>query len=248
MLGRAFSAFVIVTAILAGGCGGKFRRGTPNEPVPIEPVLTGLEVTWDASGVIHPDQNAFSIDGAWYYADDCESAATVGLPCTEPDPALVGPDGRPGWSVSEDQVCARGIATQVVSHRTENGGMPAYAEQWGAKIGFTLAGAPGSADQASWDATAYGITGFQMSITGTRPPTVRVYFNTVDAAGHFVTVALPVDDELPIYFEQRIQDGPPPWVPNALTAIEVALFTNSTSVNPFDFCVSNLSVLHDPAF
>jgi hypothetical protein len=127
--------------------------------------------------------------------------------------------------------------------------MPAYALQWGALLGFELAGT-GAADGTSgpYDAGGFGIRGFMFDISGSPPPTIRVSFlteQTVNSA-HFVEVTLPAPSQA-VLFSDALQGSwvtmPVPLDTSALTAVTFQVYTNTTAPKPFDFCISNARIL-----
>jgi hypothetical protein len=196
-------------------------------------------ITWNNRGVIAPTGNDFGIQGSWFFRTDCPDAMPENLPCTIPDPSLVGPDMLPGWTVLPSQVCAKGTAPQVV--------MESYELEWGAELGFELN------DGAAFDAEAAGIRGFTFDIASqvvpAWPPTLRVSYvttQTTSDTAHFMEVQLPASSPN-LLFSNALQGS---WVTNpipldasAITAVTFRVYTNVSAPKPFDFCVSNARVL-----
>jgi hypothetical protein len=223
----------------AGGTGSGGTGGTGNADA----------IAWSADGWIEGTENAFGIQGPWYSYNDCMDAMAAGLPCTVPDPGLVGPDATTGWSTSTTAVCTKGVAPKVDNDPATN--MPAYSLQWGAGIAFDLANEGGTNDvKNDFNADAAGIRGFifDISSVGGAPPTVRVNYKTKATGNdsHFLEVTLPVtNQEVP--FSQALQGD---WVTtksslttNALESIQFQVYTNATAAKPFDFCVSNIRAM-----
>jgi len=210
-----------------GGTGGTLPRPDPRIP-------------WDATGFIHATDNSFGIQGTWYLATDCAGAVAVGLPCTQPDLSLIGPDMQPGWATSPEKVCMRGVAPQVVADPAT--GMPAYALQWGALFGFNLA------DGLAYNAALYGIRGFQFDITANFEARIRANVVTTTTVGvpHFVELFIPTVNQT-VYFSDALQGSwvtaPVPLDTSALTSLEFHVYTNTTATTPFDICVSNMRVI-----
>jgi hypothetical protein len=205
-------------------------------------------LTWDIGGYIAENANSFGIQGSWFFETDCADAMLKGLPCTMPDPSLSGPDFLPGWSLTKERVCVKGTAPQVINDPMT--GMPAYLEQWGARLGFELNSSGTS--RGPFDAEAQGIKGFSFDIiTTTLPPLpadVRVNVHATNNQGdeHFVTAALP-SASFTLLFDDALQGV---WVTapvlldtTELTAVSFQIYTNSTAAKLFDFCVSNVHVI-----
>jgi hypothetical protein len=206
-------------------------------------------ITWDDAGFITASDNDFGIRGSWFFETDCAEAMPRGLPCTTPDVTLEGPDGRPGWSVSSEKVCVKGIAPQVIQDPMTT--MLAYEAQWGARIGFELNGT-GSAVRQPYNANAQGILGFTFDIvaqtTPAQPADVRVNFVTTGTTSdpHFQAVTLSSTNQT-LLFSDAFQGA---WVltpvdldTTELTAITFQISTNVVAARPFDFCISNVRVV-----
>jgi hypothetical protein len=205
-------------------------------------------LTWDIGGYIAANANSFGIRGSWFFETDCADATPKGLPCTTPDPSLSGPDFLPGWSLTKEQVCVKGTAPQVINDPMT--GMPAYLEQWGARLGFELNSS--GAGRGAFDAEAQGIKGFGFDIiTTTLPPLpadvrVNVHATNNDGEEHFVTAALPRASFM-LLFDDALQGT---WVTapvlldtTELTAVSFQIYTSLVAAKPFDFCVSNVRVI-----
>jgi len=220
-------------ALPMGGTGGAPPMGGTAGTV----ALPDFGIPWDASGIIDSNYNVFGIYGSWYFVTDCIATAGTGLECTKSDPSLVGPDMKFGWSTSPERVCMRGIAPQVANNPVT--GMPAYDLQWGAMLGFQLAGG------AAYDAGTHAIYGFRFDITANFEATVRVNIESVSTVGvpHFVEIFLPSPNQV-VLFEDALQGSwvtmPTPLDTSALTSVAFHVYTSAAASRPFDVCISNL--------
>jgi len=209
-------------------------------------------VTWDATGWIQGDSNPFGIQGPWYAYNDCMDAMPIGLPCTVPEPTMIGPDSKPGWTAAADKICTKGVAAQVVDD--PNTGMKAYSQQWGAGLAFDLA-SPGGTDpvKGTFDMMAAGIKGFSFDIvtnaTPPAPPSLRVNFKSPVTGNdsHFVEVILPALANQAILLDDALQGDwvtAPQNIPKtAIESVQFQIFTNTAGTKAFDFCVSNMKVI-----
>ena len=68
----------------SGASGGNGASGAALEP--------GRALPWNQDGFVAADSNPFAIQGPFYFYSDCDPP--TGLPCTMPDSALTGPDGK----------------------------------------------------------------------------------------------------------------------------------------------------------
>jgi hypothetical protein len=219
-----------------GAGGGSAGSGQPTE---------GTDLLWDEGGRVSAADQRLGIGGYWYPLDDCPQAIPAGLPCTTWDSGLVGPNTLTGWSVTPDAVCIRGTATQVVNG---SDGSPAYAQQWGAGVGFDLSNTANV--RMPYDAAAHGITGFVFEITGTAPPVIRVNIGTPSTGNdaHFVQARVP-SANLIVRFSD-VQQGawvgmPRAFTPEAIFFVQFQVVTSATSSTPFDFCIRGARVLFD---
>jgi hypothetical protein len=230
------------TAAGAGGSAGDAEGGEAGAP-------NDDTIRWDAGGFISAGSNAAGIQGSWFFETDCTGATLAGLPCTVPNPALVGPDMLAGWSTNTTRVCTKGIVPQVVNDPMT--GMPAYVIQWGARLGFEL-NAAGSGARQPFDAEEQGISGFALDIvtqsTPPQPADVRINVVTTGTVDdpHFVQALLPAAT-LNVRLSDALQGT---WVTapvvldqSELTAITFQVYTNVVAPKPFDFCISNVRVL-----
>jgi len=229
----------------AGGAGDSTSSGDGGEAG----ATNGDSIRWNDEGVISTDTNDFGIQGTWFIENDCADANPAGLPCTVPEPTMIGPDMRPGWTTSADRVCAKGVAAQIVND--PGSGMPAYSLQWGVRLGFELNGTT-SGTRGAYDAVMRGLRGLRFDITSSgtpTPPTLRVNFvttSTTDDDAHFIEVALPAVGQ-DFLFNDALQGS---WISApvvldkaALTAVTFQVYTNTSTPKPFDFCVSNARVV-----
>jgi hypothetical protein len=206
-----------------GGCGGV------GGPVSIAPLSFGND------GIIHPGSNPFGISGGWYSFDDCADATAAGLPCTQREPSLLGPDGLTGWTTQSDRACASGTAARV---ELGPDGAPAYGLQWGFGLGVSLnQGAP-------WNAPNSCVTGFVIELLGTAPATLRINIVTPRTIGvsHFVEV--PLGGNVIVDFA-TVRQGP--WVtnptpldPTQITDLQFHVYTNEQARVPYHFCAGDI--------
>jgi hypothetical protein len=225
-----------VGAGYTGGVGGN----VPTGGVPSNPYGS---IPWESDGYISSNRNIAGLEGGFYFAKDCPSAAERNLPCTESDPGLSGPDGQYGWAVSETVACARGKAVQVVADPAT--GVLAYELQWGALLGIAMY-EPG---ESVYDATARRVIGFAFDLSGVAPLELRVNVVTPETIGapHFVTALVTPFSEHTLLFSDARQGS---WIvnPSALdtsrvSAIEFHVSTDAWAPKAFDFCISNLRVI-----
>jgi hypothetical protein len=214
----------------AGSGGGAAQVSTP--------------IVWDARGFVATDSNPFAMQGPFYSYSDCEPPS--GLPCTTPDPSLVGADGKPGWSVDATGVCIKGTAVKVEGMR--------FAAQWGAGLALDLnskGGEPGTpAEKGTFDLESAGIRGFSVAISGTAPARIRINLTMPGVEdSSFVDAVVP---GLTSFDIDDVKQGS--WVmskvpldPSKVEAMQFQVFTNAASSTPYDFCVTAISALSDAA-
>lgn len=202
----------------------------------------GTALSWDAQGFVAPDANPFAIQGPFYAYSDCDPPS--GLPCTMPDPALTGADGKPGWSVDATHVCMKGTAVKVQSNM--------FAAQWGAGIALDLnskGGEPGMpAVKGTFDLNAAKIRGFSVDISGTAPGRIRINLTMPGVAdSSFVDAQVPGTTTFQV---AEAKQGS--WVmsktpldPSKVEALQFQVFTTAAMPTPYDFCVDTIRVLAD---
>jgi hypothetical protein len=240
MVGPAARTGCVLSALLAmTACGGPGEpQAGDQESGHQETKVDPYAISWQETGDIDPTTNVFGVEGSFYFATDCESAAIANLPCTVLDTGLLGGDGQYGWTVNESRACARGVAPQVMGDPST--GDPTYDQQWGALLGIELH----DPDRDVFDANAHGIVGFKVDIAGTAPSDLRVNLlspETVEAP-HFVTPRVPSRDAL-IRIGQAAHDYSVPLDFSRLGAVEFQVYTNASAAKPFDFCISNLRAI-----
>lgn len=216
-----------------GGSGAAPQPGTPQPGTPL---------AWDAQGFVAPDANPFGIQGPFYSYSDCDPPS--GLPCTTPDPALSGADGKPGWSVDTTHACLKGTAVQVTESM--------FAAQWGAGLALDLnskGGEPGApAEKGTFDLEQAKIHGFSVDISGSAPARIRINLTMPG-----VTDSSFVDASIPGTTTFAIADAKQgSWVKNKtpldakkVEALQFQVFTNAASPTPYDFCVNAIRAVPD---
>jgi hypothetical protein len=225
-----------------------------------QPSEAGDLLTWDAAGKVREGENAFEISGPWFLYDDCgavlpqimngsftcpDDSPTKSC-CTERDEALSGPPplGEPGWAVAagvpgetSGTACAR---LTTAAHVTSN--------QSGAGLALNLN------DGAAFDATrvrAGGrVIGFSFDIESQRTGSMEleVVVGTTDDDSHFQVLTIPAQGA-ELLFADLPDDLDNPGHPldlTALTHLDFAMPSLETAT-VYDFCVTNLHVLHQPA-
>ncbi|HWP08429.1 MAG TPA: hypothetical protein VNN72_21955 [Polyangiaceae bacterium] len=230
--------------------GGMMAEPPPNH--------AGDLLTWDALGNVSADENEFEISGPWFLYDDCGSvlpqiengsfvcpadAATKSC-CTERDESLAGPPplGDPGWSVTagvpgetSGSACVR---LTTAAHVT--------SWQWGAGLALNLNN--WGAFDASRARSGGRIIGFSFDIESGRPGSVelQVGIGTTDNDSHFQVLAIPARGAK-LLFEDLPYNFSNPGNPLDLTAATRINFAMPSieSATVFDFCVTNLRVLHE---
>ncbi len=212
--------------------------GAPSSSAGAGPVSgTGTAVAWDIGGWVDGAANPFAIQGPWYSYDDCKdsSGAASTLPCTMRDASMSGPDMDTGWSVTPAAVCFKGTAVKVQSMM--------FAAQWGAGLALDLNSSGGEmAVKSPFDATAAGITGFEVDISGTAPATgIRINL-TMDGVADSNFVAAPIPGTTKFKLSDAKQGS---WVtaktpldPTKIVAMQFQVYTNATAATPFDFCIT----------
>jgi hypothetical protein len=198
---------------------------------------TGTPIAWDIGGWVDGASNPFAVQGPWYSYDDCKDAAGMAstLPCTMRDPSMMGPDMDTGWSVTPTAVCFKGTAVKVQSMM--------FAAQWGAGLALDLNSSGGvAAVKSPFNATAAGISGFSVDISGTAPATgIRINL-TMDGVGDSNFIAAPIPGTTTFKLSQVKQGS---WVtsktpldPTKIMAMQFQVYTNAASTTPFDFCIN----------
>lgn len=225
-------------SIPTGGTGTAGTGGTAgtNECATNDPVGRPPPLQFGNDGIVRPGSNPYGISGAWYSFDDCSSATPAGLPCTQREPAWVGPDGLLGWFAFASEICVSGTAPRV-----ERGpdGAPAYGLQWGFGVGISLnQGAPWNADRAC-------VHGFVVDLSGQAPATIRINVVTPKTIGvsHFVEVP-PAGTGTVVDFSTVRQGpwvaGPTPLDTTQITDLQFHVYTNEQAPVPYQFCVSGI--------
>lgn len=218
-------------------------------------------LTWDDTGNVPDGENGFEISGSWSLDDDCDSVlpqivnGSFVCPddpptkscCTERDESLRGPPtlGEPGWSVtpgvpgeSSGTACAR---LTTAAHVASN--------QWGARLALDLNN--GGAYDATRARAGGRVIGFAFDIEspGAESVDLEVGVGTTDNDSHFQVLTIPAHGaalsfaDLPYNF---VEHPGKPLDLTALTHIDFAMPSLETAT-VYDFCVTNLRVLHDPA-
>lgn len=218
----------------AGSGGASGASGGAPEP--------GRALVWDPTGFVAPDANPFAIQGPFYFYSDCEPP--TGLPCTTPDAALTGADGKAGWSVDATHACVKGTAVQVQNAM--------FAVQWGAGLALDMnskGGEPGTpAVKGTFDLGQAGIRGFSVDISGSAPGRIRINLtmpgvadaNFVDAKVPGTTTFNVADAKQGTWVKNKV-----PLDPTKVEALQFQVFTNAASATPFDFCVDAIRVISD---
>ena len=251
-----------VVVVVAAGVGCTSRTATPpvdaHPPSPLS--LDGCFDGNDSAGIV----GCWYSYGDWYGqgvgapagAGDCgrNMANLTADQCsivTTPVP------GQP-FASTNGSMCTSGTVAKVID--------PASSAIWGAGIGFDLNNA-GTADggigeKLPWDATAHKVTGFAFHID--MPPTggqMRVELPTSAAVGttdlkpaywggatanlspftkggdyafHFADVGGPMSLTDPVPFDET-----------KILSMQFHVVSNTTSVIPFQYCISNVSALQD---
>lgn len=203
----------------------------------------GSAITWDAGGFVAPDTNPFKIQGPFYFYSDCDPPS--GLPCTQPDAALAGPDGKPGWTVEPGKVCMRGTAVKVQDKM--------FAAQWGAGLALDLNSAGGDpgvpSSKGTFDANHAGVKGFSVDIAGTAPAGIRINL-TMSGLGdsNFVDAKIPGTTTFNV---EGAKQGS--WIvaktpldATKIEAMQFQVFTTAASATAYDFCITGIHVASGP--
>jgi hypothetical protein len=233
---------LVALCLALAGCSSNDADGGGSTPVEQTnlPEEGTVMLSWDTSGRLTGDDEC-GTNGIFRPADDCADATPLGLPCTEWDEALTGPDGEPGFAVSERKVCVRGTVQQVVNG---SDGMPAYSEMWGAKVALSLSGSDGT---SPFDATACGIRGFRFDLERSGELSdVRVRLHSGAEPGSlFETAVLPARDFEFVFdrLGKGQDDLSPPPSPDEIHSLDFELYSNASRPKPFDFCISDLRLL-----
>lgn len=202
----------------------------------------GRALLWDQDGFVAPDTNPFAIQGPFYSYSDCEPPS--GLPCTKPDAALTGADGKAGWSVDATHVCLKGMAVQVESAM--------FAAQWGAGLALDLnskGGEPGTpAAKGTFDLQQAGIRGFSVDISGVAPARIRINLtmpgiadsNFVDAKVPGTTTFNLAEPKQGTWVTSKV-----PLDATKVEALQFQVFTNAATATPYDFCIDAIRAISD---
>lgn len=241
--------------------------GNPMEAVPHEPLpsgYTGNLLTWTSTGAVFADQNPFGISGVWYLYDDCSdvvskaaagkfvcpSDAPTANCCTYRDPTLIGPPpeldtgyGVTGGSVGQSSgtACVRGRTAKLVAGTD--------AGQWGAGFGLNLAN--WGAFDASRAFPGGRMKGFAFDITGpsTGDHPIRAGISTIHGQRYYNLVAVPAQDASILFDATEFFFGEPeePLDLTTITNVTFEIGPGTDGPTPFDFCISNVRVLQEPA-
>jgi hypothetical protein len=203
---------------------------------------TGKALTWDAQGFVAPDANPFAIQGPFYAYSDCDPPS--GLPCTMPDAALTGADGKPGWSVDATHVCMKGTAVKVQNNM--------FAAQWGAGLALDLnskGGEPGMpAVKGTFDLNAAKIRGLSVDISGTAPGRIRINLTMPGVAdSNFVDATVPGTTTFQVADAKQGSwvMSKTPLDPSKVEALQFQVFTTAAMPTPYNFCVDAIRVISD---
>lgn len=223
-----------------GGAGAPANGASGSAGAAGDSPRVGSALVWDQTGFVAPATNPFAIQGPFYFYSDCEPPS--GLPCTAPDPALTGADGKAGWSASADHVCAKGTAVQVQDMM--------FSAQWGAGLALDLnseGGEPGApAVKGTFNLVQAGIVGFAVDISGAAPASVRVNLTMpgLDDSNFFVAK---VPGTTTFNLSQVKQGN---WVTSKtpldatkVEAIQFQIATVASAPTPFDFCIDGIRAL-----
>jgi hypothetical protein len=221
----------------AAGAGGSASGAAGTTPASTPP---GTRLAWDSGGFVASDHNPFGIQGPFYFYSDCDPPS--GLPCTAPDPSLVGADGKPGWSVDANAACVKGTAVKVQQNM--------FSAQWGAGLALDLnskGGEPGApASKGTFDLAGAKIRGFSVDIAGSAPAQIRINLTMPGLAdSNFVPANVPGTTTFDL---SQAKQGT--WVTtktpldaSQVEALQFQVFTVATSPTPYDFCVTAIRAI-----
>jgi hypothetical protein len=227
---------------------------------------TALE--WTDLGQVIGSTNPLGINGTWWLHDDCSTATpeiaagtlvcpaawTTPTCCTEYDASLTGPapDRQQGLSITTGgagvpaRACLKGTLTRVL---TDGSGQVRYDLNWG--IAFELP----FADFLPFDATRAfpggALVGFMLDLDSPLPGTsVRVGIRGESDHPYFVDILLPAKNAPVLFSEGKQGDWVTPQLPldhADLRSIHVSIPPSADTSLPFDFCISHLRALQQPA-
>jgi hypothetical protein len=223
---------------------------------------TGIALVTGADGQL--ESNAAGAVGRWttagdYYAVDGTpgggNCPIAGFPATACSSVTTPVPGTPFVPDANGRMCAAGTVAQVV---TGSDGTPAWSAIWGSLIELYLATPDSTAAPAgTYDATAHGITGFAFDVEGTIPyGQLRVLVGTAENdtnSAYWDGAMMDVSPyQGPGRYEIRWPDvggpqylgpGAPPFDPTKIEYIGLALVARPDGQAPYDFCISNLTLL-----
>lgn len=204
------------------GAGGTSTVGTTTPP----PACLGNPLPMPANGFVAANSNGCGITGSWYwYKDKIEGTVTDETDVTLPPTA-----GTPVISTG-GAVCLEGHTVAVEG-------------AWGAGIGINLDNPLGTAK--TYDLTAHGIGGFEVTVTGEFPQGLRMNFAdaTANIAAPFVPMARPgtyrimlADAFVPIGWDTSVAGTG--VVPTAVGQLQFQVVGGQLDKN-FKFCVTSV--------
>ncbi len=219
----------------ASGAGGSDGGSGGLGGVAGDSSLGGTVIAWSTTGWIDGASNPFGIQGWVWAADDCATATAADLPCVERDASLVGPDNKPGWSVTESEVCAKGTLESVTD----------WSKQWGFDIGINLNDSA-TGQTMPFDASAF--RGFAADISGTVEGEFR--FNVVVdgvSAEYSTNVTVPTQDATALFEGpgaiQQTSATKTPFDPTRVKFVTFFVVPQMGATKAYDFCISNFRAL-----
>jgi hypothetical protein len=183
--------------------------------------------------------------------------------CTQ---VLTPTPGQPFAADATGKFCTSGVAAKVLNGAN---GMPDYSDMWGGGMGMDLNNPGGDAGvKMDWNGSAYAGMAFDISpgagasgAAGIASSSMRVNFPFTGEHGTdspYSQGALKSNSALPINGDHvRIMwtdvggpmylgsSGvtPPAFDPTKIQSIQWQVFTGTSSTTPYNFCISNLSVI-----
>jgi hypothetical protein len=218
--------------------------------------------------------NMAGVLGAWYsYGDwyggtptmamggDC--AVKGGFTVDQCSAITTPAPGQP-FAKTASGMCTAGTVAKVIPMAGSTS--PDYSDVWGAGVGFDMNNGGtddgGTGAKLPYDATAHGVTGFSFHID--TPPTggqMRVEFPTAAVVGTTdinsayyggATANLsPFTKGGDVTFHFKDVGGPMyltspmPFDATKILSMQFHVVSNTSSTIPFQYCISNLTALHD---
>jgi hypothetical protein len=249
------------------GAGGSGAGGIPLTPTNtgfVQDSTSGIIGAWYAYGdSAGPAANTTSTD----FADSkCAMGGFTATQCSQIVAPIPGQPFMP-TDLTMGEMCTNGTAAKVLPPPSNPSGSPDYSDLFGAGIGLDFNNPGGDAGVMKMPIDLSAYKGFSFDFSGTMIPIgnkIRVNFpfmgenngtdspyfaaNSTDDHSTLSTTSTNVvhwsNIQGPAYLlSQTPAVTPPPFDPTKILSIQFQVFTNTGASIPYNFCVSNLTLL-----